>query len=94
MRILILDDEFHARYKVVPREPTEAMVATGNQERGWGAKHVYRAMLAAAPEIKGVELPPYRTQTEDERRHPDAHYECGLTDGWNEYRDAIIRSKP
>ena len=83
MRILILDDEFHAKYKVVPREPTEAMVSAGNQERGWGAKHVYRAMLAAAPLVEGVELP---------ERYGAG--EAMFGEGWNAYRNAIIRSKP
>lgn len=64
----------------------------GEPPRYWW-RSVFRdkaALSAAALDLSGLPgVPESRTQTEDERYHPDAHYECGLTDGWNEALDAI-----
>ena len=71
---------------VVPREPTGAMLVAGGKERGWG---VYSAMLAAAPEMQGVELPEPMDDSQP-RGYPTI--ESSYAEGFNAYRDAIIRS--
>ncbi len=61
MRILILDDEFHRLYKVVPREPTPKQRIAMRKAWMVGSaadmeRREYCAAIDAAPEVQGVEL--------------------------------------
>lgn len=53
--------------------------------------HFGTQFYVSVPDLSAaaVRVPERRTQSEDERYHPDAHYECGLTDGFNECLDAL-----
>jgi hypothetical protein len=54
-------------FVMVPREPTKAMVAAGNEASDWhirDADDVYRAMLSAAPQQGGQEVVAYLTEDE------------------------------
>ncbi len=74
-----------ATQKVMPREATADMIACGDDfaDGDTSPRMIYKAMLAAAPEVQGVELPPEDTRADSDCAH------C-----WNAYREAIIRSKP
>jgi hypothetical protein len=97
-RVLLIAEDGTAevggvRIKVVRADDLYAAIESLGafvSDEGWGQNDMDNMdNLAAAIDLSGLPILERRTQTEYQRYNGNEHYECGLTDGWNEALDAM-----